>query len=196
MKLYFVVLILMVHGSVGMKPFNFCKKANQKCVGSYNQNNVYEEKCELDKCSSSDQFKYDCGFDSVCARNKLSCRQLNETRMFIKNIDLLYTRIHEMNKFRKYISNFNACPLGKVLLKSNDICLNGQNCFYVEPSHDKKRLIKKPIICPCRAQRSYHCGDFYCATNSITCDLMITAKNKDYSFQRCFNDDFVLRPKS
>ena len=119
LELVFLTCILIAHAAVAMKPYNFCKKTNQKCFGSYNHMQMYVEKCELEKCP--EQFKHECGED-VCAKDKISCEQLQETIKAIEGIDIPYTFSLEMNKLRKYITHFNECPVAKTFLKRGDIC--------------------------------------------------------------------------
>ena len=138
-----LILALVLHTAVAMKPYNFCKKTNLKCVGSYDHRNVYMEKCELEKCP--EQFKYDCGLN-VCAKKKLSCKQLNDTKLFIRKMSIPYTKSLETNKLRKYMANFEACPEAKTYLRPTDVCVSGNNCFYIEKSGNKnvsKIIIKK-----------------------------------------------------
>lgn len=184
-----IALILLINSSFGMRPINFCKRIHEKCVGTYDEQNVYAEKCHLDKCPK--QFKYYCNFFNVCAKNKLSCTQLNETKHYIEKIRIPYTFSHEMIKLKKFISNFRECPLTQSYLKPTDMCLNGNNCFYTISNNESEELPRKAIVCPCPSQYSFHCGDFYCATNSIACNLFISNKN-DNTPRRCGNDNVII----
>ncbi len=190
MKLELALFVLIAHATFAMKPYNFCKNTNKKCFGSYNHLNMYVEKCELEKCP--EQFKYYCG-ENVCAKDKISCEQLDETIKVIEGIEIPYTFSLEMIKVKKYIEHFNECPLTKSYLKLGDICKNGKNCFYTETSDNKE--IKKPITCPCLAFHSYHCGGLYCAANSIACDLFVSLDEKEKSmpYNKCQNDDIILK---
>jgi hypothetical protein len=186
MKLELVILVLVVHATIAMKPYNFCKKTSQKCFGTYNNLKMYVEKCELEKCP--EQFKYDCGYN-VCAKFKLTCEQLEETKQYIEKINIPYTYSLEVNKLRKYMSNFNECPIAKRYLKLEEICMNGVNCSYVDASGNK------PIICPCQAQHSYYCGNSFCATHSVACDLFVSLDEelKSKPLQKCKNDNIIMK---
>ena len=194
MKLLYLVLVS-INIAIGMKPFDFCKRTNEKCVGTYDRQNRYAEKCQLDKCPK--QFKYYCSVLNVCGNSKLSCTQLNETKNFIEAIRIPYTHSHEMNKLKKYMSNFQECPLTQSYLNSVDICMNGRNCFYTKSSKNKSAIMSenKPVVCPCPSQNSFHCGDFYCATHSVACHLFISSKIEQKSFRKCLNDNTILKGK-
>ena len=181
-----ILIILIVHAAVAMKPYNFCKKTNQKCFGSYNHMQMYVEKCELEKCP--EQFKHECGYN-ICAKFKLTCDQLEETKQYIEKIKIPYTYSLEMNKLRKYMANFNDCPISKRYLKPEDICLNGMNCSYADASG------KNPIICPCQDEHSYHCGNHFCTSHSVACDLFVSLdeESKSMPFQKCQNDNIIMR---
>ena len=38
------------HTVNSLKQFNFCRKTNEICVGQYDSQNIYAEKCEFEKC--------------------------------------------------------------------------------------------------------------------------------------------------
>lgn len=46
------------------------------------------------------------------------------------------------------MSNFKSCPKNKYDFKPSDICMNGQNCFYIEMHSNgaEKRKFYKPIV--------------------------------------------------
>ena len=190
MKIELSIFALLLYSVYSMKSYEFCKKM-KKCVGSYDQQNMYEEKCGLEKCSAF-ELKYDCG-NTICAKTKLACRQLRETQKIVETIMIPYSRSLERNNLRKYVANFMDCPLTKGYLKSTDVCINGKNCFYALSKANQTKKYNMLISCPCRGEHSYHCSDYYCATSSIACDLVVQNKfDRPMSFMGCLNDDTIL----
>ena len=190
MKLLFILLsVAVAQLAAGLKSTDFCKNLKLECSGNYAFSYRYIEKCEKVKCFGT--YGYSCRKD-LCATNTDDCHALNNIR---KLVGSMFKLPNDLEKYKKFYNFIKECPTRNFILNTNDVCLTGKNCFFLKGAkfHTNHKSIE--IVCPCRGTRSYHCGNKYCTTNNLTCDLIKKNTPNTYEFQKCFNDNQLIEKK-
>lgn len=198
MNLFLSVCLLIVfylaHTSESIKYEDYCKMTQVKCNGYYDYKNKYNKKCDRLNCGN--KYKYECS-TGVCATSRQSCDKLIHTYHLVKSIKSSHGYHKEMNKLTKFTNSFRTCPPIKYDLSSNDFCVNGLNCYQVETYtyRNIRNNIEKLMVCPCIAEHTYHCGDFFCTVNSHACDSLKETNLKAFnnSMKKCGNDNNIIQ---
>jgi len=116
-----------------------------------------------------------------------------------KNI-MIYKKTTIFSVFSVYVSQIKDCKLIDYKLKHQDVCLNSEECFFLNESKNRYPLFyqQPPTIetrCPCKDKHNYHCGNKYCTINSLVCDHLKTTKfiNKLKSIPKCIKQNIKSR---
>jgi hypothetical protein len=202
-----IIFILALHLIFGLKSTDYCIRKQKECKGYYDKQQNYHTKCKPVKCNG--KFNIECGGESnICTSNKIKCTKYkNSLSLFfkiiseIKNNDPLFAAkyLTEKNKIQIFNKHIKDCQNKIYKFKSNDFCLNGQNCVETRKEligfgfNYRKITLTKTIDCKCPASKSFKCGK-YCTTNSITCDYykLFENQNQFTNITECGNHNITV----
>ena len=180
----FTFFLLTFHLAIAiLKPTDFCILKQKECKGFYDEQNNYEQKCEtIQKCHGS--FSFNCDLD-ICSKTKLKCKAYIFNNIIQSEFSKLAGNSIDRNKTSILKKQMKVCEKKHYEFKSNDFCLNGNNCIeirkeiagfgFVYRSLTKTRKIE----CQCPDKQRFKCDNKYCTTHSFACDFYKELKNKE-----------------
>jgi hypothetical protein len=184
-----LILLFRFQLAMSLKSSDFCITKQEVCKGFYNEKYNYQIKCELIKCN--DKLSYECE-SNVCSKNKATCNEYKDMDIYLKilNLQLITTEqklfqseFKDKNRIVFFKKHIKECKNKFYKFKSNDFCVNGQNCteivkiYKILAFNHRSFLTSKNIHCKCPIKQSFSCGK-YCTTDSIACDYYKLMKNE------------------
>ena len=193
MIINFFVLFFLISEIFSLKTSDICTNKQQQCKGFYDFGYNYNQRCERINCQG--KYGYECRED-YCTVDKQTCTEFIKTSHLIKSIKSSKLFDIKMKQLQTFINGFKVCPMIEFNLESNDVCINGQNCFYVEKYSNRnlKNIFSKQAICPCSGSHSYQCGDGFCTVHSNACEVLEQDHNLR-EFKSCGNHKKLLNRK-
>lgn len=191
----YLILTFLIYNVASLRINSYCRINRLQCKGSYDFGFNYFEKCEKFPCLG--KYGYQCQRD-ICSVDKSSCDKFIDLTHLIKSIRSSNMYDLKMKQFNSFVSNFIECPFIKHELNETDVCVNGQNCFYVEKYSVKniRTNLAKQAICPCSTTHNYHCGSEYCTVHSAACEALRLLNSDQLSeFKKCGNANKLLNRK-
>lgn len=181
-----------------LKSNHICSLSENTCRGSFNLANKYIVKCDKSECNKKYEFK--CSSE-YCTVNSEHCTNFHNLKVLLKTI-MKSSRTYEkyIAKYMSFIKGIQNCSESADELQSNDICMNGMNCFVKKPlklRYSGLHLYNR-IECPCSELNSYQCG-MYCTVHKNVCLELNTNATKLASMssliKKCGNDNTILEAK-
>ena len=187
---FLLLAISIIKEAEMFKTNDFCFITEKHCIGKFGLNKVYKTECKKTKCKGVLSFQ--CGTDH-CSKNESTCVKLlrfNQMfKVYLKTSISYYNALKEYNDFHKIIRNCTQTPYE---WNSNDVCLNGKNCFFTHlnsMSLSGKMKVNIPINCVCQNKYSYRCSKEFCTISKRACDELnsLLVKGKKLSLKHCGN---------
>jgi hypothetical protein len=179
-KKFIVILLLKLHLTIFcLKPTEFCILRQQECKGFYDRSQNYQIKCNKVKCHGT--FKHACE-SNICSNNVTVCEDYSKMNMKqnillskqVLNLVFALRHMQERENIKSFKNQFKDCKNKVYEFKSNDFCVNGNNCKIIL---GYRYQVTRPSNCRCPRKKSFEC-DKYCTTNSIACDYYKSMRNK------------------
>ena len=171
----FTFFLLTFHLAIAiLKPTDFCILKQKECKGFYDEQHNYQTKCKIiQKCHGS--FRFNCD-SNICSNDKLKCKEYIFKNLIISEFSKLSRNSIERNLPLILQNQMKVCENKHYEFKSNDFCLNGNNCIEIRKDVKGFGLVyrslttTRKIDCQCPAKQSFKCGLYHCTANSIACD--------------------------
>lgn len=188
--IFTMVALLLIKMSAALAQDEICRMRQQKCIGFYNNEKFYMEKCSLLDCSGTHTYACNKYF---CATSLKACHEFENKLVYI---NIGRSSLVKINKVNNYIKNIKNCMTIKHRLTSNDYCINNQSCSLIRINPIRNENAKTEILCPCHGEFNYHCGRNYCTVDSMACNSLKTNPMKiHFNIRRCDKKDLVKSPR-
>ena len=172
-------------------------RTSDVCYLDYSENNSSEANQGID-CFN--KYPYRCG-PIHCTTNKNSCLMLY---MWFQSIGRYTNKKEHQQRLDNYLKFFNTIkPCPRYKFETNDLCLNGLNCFYIHKipyrlANSKFNLIERKE-CSCIGIYNYKCNKNYCSNNKLACDVVNNTNNDskiNSEIKNCDNDHRKVTKKN
>jgi len=184
-----IILFLVFHTVFGFKTNNFCFIQEQKCQVDSLKHQIIE--CSSMKCPN--EFSHECTLN-MCSNDISECNDYIRYEALIKKTP---NNTAKFNNFKLVNKSIRQCKSKILSFKSNDLCVNGENCQIRIGSFKTDQKIG----CVCPAKLRFKC-DTYCSVELKVCGLLksiIKNKNFNKNINNCgnsnttyFRDSFTL----
>lgn len=192
---FLLYVLVVINFSNSLTPSDVCTIDETECIGKYDANHNYVEECEKVKCSG--KYAYQCN-PSKCTLSKKSCDTLKEISFSMRSFRNLRMYQTQLGKYQDFIKRIKKCPSAEKKLHPDDLCINGDNCFFKQTLRLKNAKINviKEAECPCRANHTFHCAKNFCSTHKTSCSLFTNSLQlnliKVEDLKPCYNDNTLL----
>lgn len=179
-----IIARLVLKRSNALKPADFCKLPNKRCIGFIDKYLKYSKSCELIKCQGI--YSYPCT-DHLCTLDRKYC----DVFMNLRFLSLAYDRLKE--KYYKLNTNFKQCSFAAYKFDSNDVCVSGKNCLIRD---NRSGQYIKTFDCQCVSRLSYKCGSNYCSLHNHACHAFNSLNITSIQLKLCGNDEQIVQHRN
>lgn len=170
-------------------------QSNDLCILPDKYLNHYESQnapiCQSKKCEG--KYSFQCN-SNHCLKSKQACNEFLASKL-LKNLHVIGEREESMPIMLKE----NVQKPESDEWDSDDICMNGNDCFSkkIIPMRSRTAIkILKRVDCPCIGYYSYQCGKEFCAADLNACDGFSKRSKRirpeSLSLKGCGNDKFIF----